>query len=172
MKIGEKQFDYDSMVQDALRCVVRDVLRETASHGLFNDHHFYIAFATQQAGVILPRYLKQRYPNEMTIVLQHQFWGLKVHDDRFEVNLSFSGVPEKVVIPFDAIIGFLDPSVQFGLQFRVSGSSQQALDEGAPRQAVAAETGKLKDAGAAGISSAPRGPGDNNVVTLDTFRKK
>src|SRR5919108_5779715 len=108
---------YDLLTQDALRGVVRSVLADTARNGLPGEHHFYISFNTRAEGVRLsPRMLAQ-YPAEMTVVLQHQFWDLTVSDDAFEVGLSFAGVPERLVIPFAAIKGFFDPSVQFGLQF-------------------------------------------------------
>jgi hypothetical protein len=108
---------YDLLAQDALRGVVRTVLEDAARNGLPGDHHFYITFDTLAEGVQLsPRMLAQ-YPNEMTIVLQHQFWDLVISEDTFEVGLSFGGIPERLVIPFAAIKGFFDPSVQFSLQF-------------------------------------------------------
>ena len=108
---------YDLLAQEALRGVVRTVLLDAAKSGLPGEHHFYISFDTRADGVRLsPRMLAQ-YPEEMTVVLQHQFWDLVVTDDGFEVGLSFGGVPERLAIPFAAIKGFFDPSVQFGLQF-------------------------------------------------------
>jgi len=110
---------YDLLAQEALRGVVRKVLSDIGKQGLPGDHHFYIAFDTNYPGVRLSQRLREQYPNEMTIVLQHQFWDLSISDYAFEVGLSFGNVPERLVIPFDAIKGFFDPSVQFGLQFEV-----------------------------------------------------
>lgn len=113
----DSNINYDAKVQDALRGVVRSVLEDTERDGLAGDHHFYVAFKTRAPGVVLPDHLKARFPDEMTIVLQHKFWGLKVSEDQFEVGLSFDRKPEILVIPFAAIVGFVDPSVQFALQF-------------------------------------------------------
>ena len=108
---------YDLLVQDALRGVVRRVLTDVARDGLPGDHHLYVSFDTQAPGVRLSPRLKERYPEEMTVVLQHQFWDLVVTDQFFEVGLSFNGIPERLHIPFAALKGFFDPSVKFGLQF-------------------------------------------------------
>jgi hypothetical protein len=115
---------YDLLTQQALRGVVRNVLTDTAKKGLTGDHHFYISFNTQADGVRLSQRILAQYPEEMTIILQHQFWDLSVSDDAFEVGLSFGGVPEKLTVPFEAINGFFDPSVQFGLQFEPVGEGQ------------------------------------------------
>jgi len=111
------QIRYDLLTQQALRGVVRNVLSETAKKGLPGDHHFYISFDTRAEGVQLSDRLRAQYPDEMTIILQHQFWDLKVGEEEFEVGLSFGGVPERLAVPYEAINGFFDPSVQFGLQF-------------------------------------------------------
>jgi hypothetical protein len=108
---------YDLLVQDALKGVVRKVLVDTAKDGLPGEHHFYISFRTDFPGARLSNRLREKYPQEMTIVLQHQFWDLGVTEHAFEIGLSFSGVPERLLIPFDALTGFFDPSVQFGLKF-------------------------------------------------------
>lgn len=108
---------YDMMVQEALLGVVRRVLTDASRTGLMGDHHFYITFKSQAQGVRLSSRLREKYPEEMTIVLQHQFWDLMVNDHAFEVGLSFGGVPERLLVPFDALTGFYDPSVQFGLKF-------------------------------------------------------
>jgi uncharacterized protein len=122
---------YDILAQDALRGVVRTVVADAAKHGLPGEHHFYITFDTRADGVRLsPRMLAQ-YPNEMTVVLQHQFWDLVATDDAFEVGLSFGGVPERLSIPFAAIKGFYDPSVQFGLQFEEIGATAPEQDASA-----------------------------------------
>jgi uncharacterized protein len=117
---------YDILTQDALRSVVQTVLADAAAKGLPGEHHFLISFDTRADGVGLSPRLKAQYPKEMTIVLQHQFWDMIVTDDRFEVGLSFSGIPERLVIPFRAIRGFADPSVQFGLQFSAAADEDEA----------------------------------------------
>jgi hypothetical protein len=117
---------YDLLAQNALRGMVRNVLSDTARKGLPGEHHFYVTFDTRAEGVRLSPRLREKYPNEMTIVLQHQFWDLKVNGDTFEVGLSFGGMPEHLVVPFAAITSFVDPSVQFALQFE-----QVAQPEGA-----------------------------------------
>src|SRR5262249_38008417 len=107
----------------ALRGVVHDVLMEIAKNGLIGEHHFYITFYTQEEGVRLSERMRAQYPDQMTIILQHQYWDLSVNERGFEVGLSFGGIPEKLFVPFDTIKGFFDPSVQFGLQF------EKILDE-------------------------------------------
>ena len=115
---------YDLLTQQALRGVVRNVLTDAAKKGLTGDHHFYISFNTQADGVRLSQRIIAQYPEEMTIILQHQYWDLSVSEEAFEVGLSFGGVPEKLTVPFEAINGFFDPSVQFGLQFEPVGEGQ------------------------------------------------
>lgn len=110
---------YDLLVQDALRAVVRKVLTDVAREGLPGDHHFYITFRTDAVGVRLSQRMREKYPSEMTIILQYQFWDLIVSERAFEVGLSFSNIQERLVVPFEAITGFYDPSVQFGLKFEV-----------------------------------------------------
>jgi hypothetical protein len=114
---------YDLLAQEALRGVVRRVLADAAKNGLPGDHHFFVTFDTRAEGVRLSQRMRAQYPEEMTVVLQHQFWDLSVSDDGFEVGLSFGGVPEKLAIPFTAVKGFFDPSVQFGLQFEQGGEA-------------------------------------------------
>ena len=109
--------DYEALAQDAMRGIVRTVLLRAAKSGLPGDHHFYIAFDTQAPGVGLSRRLKEKYPEEMTIVLQHRFWDLAATDERFEVKLTFDGIPERLVVPYTAIRVFFDPSVRYTLQF-------------------------------------------------------
>jgi uncharacterized protein len=123
---------YDLLAQDALRSVVRRVLTDAAREGLPGEHHFYISFKTQHPGVRISHRLGEKYPDEITIVLQHQFWDLQVSDQGFEVGLSFGNSPEKLVVPFEAISQFFDPSVQFGLKFEVAGE--------APTQSEGVET--------------------------------
>jgi hypothetical protein len=120
---------YDLLAQDALRGMVRKVLSDVAREGLKGEHHFFVAFDTRAPGVRISGRLREKHPEEMTIVLQHQFWDLKVSDQGFEVGVSFGGVPERVHVPFTAIKGFFDPSVQFGLQFEVAkGAAAPAQD--------------------------------------------
>jgi hypothetical protein len=152
---------YDLLAQQALRGVVREALNIAAATGLPGEHHFYIAFNTKYPGVEISERLAQRYPREMTIVLQHQYWNLKVHDDRFEAELSFDNIPEKLVIPFDAVKGFLDPAVQFGLQF-----------ESVPVKSKLKEVpAAVPDAAAADSATAPAADSPK-IVSLDSFRKK
>jgi hypothetical protein len=115
--MGKDMIRYDLMVQDALKGVLRKLLADAARDGLPGEHHFFITFRTGSPGVRLSQRMREKYPDEMTIVLQHQFWDLGVTDHSFEVGLSFGGVPERLLVPFDAITGFFDPSVQFGLKF-------------------------------------------------------
>jgi hypothetical protein len=161
---------YDQLAQNALRGVVRDALRKVEKAGLPGEHHFYIAFNTKHPGVNIGERLAQRYPREMTIVLQHQFTGLKVTDDFFDVELSFDNTPEKLHIPFAAIKGFLDPAVQFGLQFEVVAAEPQAPVEARRDNAKPAAKSKAKDSEKQEIEGEPaEGP---KVVSLDAFRKK
>jgi hypothetical protein len=143
---------YDLIVQDALKGVVRKVLSDAAREGLAGDHHFYISFRTDFPGARLSNRLREKYPQEMTIVLQHQFWDLGVTEHTFEVGLSFSGVPERLLIPFDALTGFFDPSVQFGLKFEVQ---VEAEEEAAPPPQPARPT---RGAGSEPVELQPKKP--------------
>jgi hypothetical protein len=116
---------YDLLVQQALKGVIRRVLNDVLRDGLPGDHHFFISFRTHAPNVRLSQRLRDKYPDEMTIVLQHQFWDLGVTEHAFEVALSFSGIPERLLIPFDAMTGFYDPSVQFGLKFEVADNEDE-----------------------------------------------
>jgi hypothetical protein len=186
---------YDILAQNALRGVVRTVMTDAAKKGLFGDHHFKISFDTTAPGVKLSPRLREQYPQEMTIVLQHQFWDLEVTEEAFEVGLSFSGIPERLRVPFDAIIGFFDPSVEFGLQFATIVEDEEA--DGAP-EAESAPPVPAKPAERKSPAKAATGPravpppppqdkdpdGDGDkppnggktsgaeVVRLDRFRKK
>jgi uncharacterized protein len=128
---SEPSIDYAKLQQEAMRGVVRAVLKRIVKTGLPGEHHFYISFLTQAQGVILSKRLKEKYPNEMTIVLQHRFWDLIVSEDRFEVKLTFDGIPERLVVPFAALKVFIDPSVRYGLQFDEETSDNEATP--APR---------------------------------------
>ncbi|MCC7426141.1 MAG: Stringent starvation protein B [Alphaproteobacteria bacterium] len=122
---------YDRMVEDALRAVVREALEFAGRHGLPGEHHFYVTFRTDHPGVQMPDHLRARYPQEITIVLQHQFWELKVFADRFQVGLSFGGVPSTLHVPFAALTQFADPSVRFGLQFTPAGLAETGTEPAA-----------------------------------------
>lgn len=127
---------YDLLVQDALRGVVRNVLGEAARNGLQGDHHFFITYKTNTPGLRLSNRMRERYPDEMTIILQHQFWDLAVTDHAFEVGLSFNNVPERLLVPFAAVTSFVDPSVQFGLKFDVvTAEDAEAPEAEAPEAA-------------------------------------
>ena len=143
---------YDLMVQDALKGVVRKILAEASRDGLPGEHHFYITFRTTAPGVRLSQRLREKHPDEMTVVLQHQFWDLNVSDHAFEVGLSFSGVPERLLVPFDSITTFFDPSVQFGLKFE----TQEAPEEASTSDQTA------------GAAKAPRGAGSEPSVAAPT----
>ena len=123
---------YDILAQEALRGLVRNVLADAGKKGLPGDHHFYVTFDTRADGVRLSPRLREQYPEEMTIVIQYQFWDLKVSGDTFEVGLSFGGVPERLVVPFQALTGFRDPSVQFALQFETVSAAAEAPAETEP----------------------------------------
>lgn len=153
----DEVFRYDKMVEKALRSVVSQALKEVIADGLVDDHHFYITFMTDFAGVKIPAYLKDRYPGEMTIVLQHQFYDLEADDEKFSVMLSFNNVPERLTIPLQAITIFADPSVNFALQF-------QPLSEEPEDVHFDTEELELDDA------DAQKKKGE--VVSLDSFRKK
>lgn len=127
------EIDYEALQQDAMRGVVRAVLSQIVKTGLPGEHHFYISFLTQAPGVILSKRLKEKYPHEMTIVLQHRFWDLIISEDRFEVKLTFDGIPERLVIPYRSIKVFIDPSVRFGLQFEDASSDRETP---APRRSM------------------------------------
>lgn len=160
-------FEYDQMVQGALKGVVRKILDQVAEVGLINDHHFYIAFRTTDEGVEIPDHLRERYPEEMTIVLQNHFWGLKVLDDRFEVGLSFNRKPEHLRIPYDAIVGFVDPSAKFALQFETTEVPGKAENDPMKGPEPTAEIANQPEAAKEETS----GHG-MNVIALDAFRQK
>jgi uncharacterized protein len=158
---------YDEIVQEALRAVVGRVLGEVERTGgvLPGTHHFYITFKTGAPGVRIPQHLRERFPDEMTIVLQNKFWDLAVDDDGFQVGLSFNQIPAKLEIPFAAITAFVDPAVDFGLQFQAAvGDVEPAAHENAENDAPEAEQGGKQAVG-------PTVPG-SNVVPVDFKRKK
>jgi hypothetical protein len=156
--MAQDLFDYPGMVETALRGVVREALARAAREGLPGGHHFYVTFRSSAADVVLPDYLLAKYPDEMTIVLQNQFWGLEVRDHDFSVTLSFQNRPEQLTVPFAAVMSFADPSVKFGLQFTVA-------------ETPAPETPKLPAKILADQTATPPRQAAE-IVALDKFRKK
>ena len=168
--------DYSQLVERALRRVVQDALTVVAERGLPGRHHFYITFRTDHPDVMLDDGLRARYPSEMTVILQHEFWGLEVGEDRFGVTLSFGGQSHRLEIPFEAVQVFADPSVEFGLQFTV-GARADGGEAPATAQAPVAELPSMADkAPGEALVEPEAGPsqevGGAEVVTLDRFRKK
>jgi len=183
---------YDLLVQDALRSVVKKVLGDAARSGLPGEHHFNISFKTKAPGVNIPASMHQKYPDEMAIILQHQFWDLTIGADSFEVNLSFAGKPERLTIPFDSITGFSDPSVPFGfkLEPRMTAPLAPPTPASQPRPSAAAASPKaIKPASITPKSPTPAAPSKPaeeltkqpettrtgeaaKVVSIDAFRKK
>jgi uncharacterized protein len=168
---------YDHMVENAMRGVVREALARAAANGLPGAHHFYITFKTHAPGVKLAPHLVSKYPDEMTIVMEHQFWDLEVNDGEFGVTLSFSNRPEHIVIPFAAITTFADPSVKFGLQFQPPPATEAA----APAAKIAAAPALAVKAAERVAKPGPRmveKPAEKHtakpaeIVALDSFRKK
>jgi len=171
---------YDLLAQEALRGVVRRVIADAAKNGLPGDHHFFITFDTAKPGIRMSPRLHAQHPQELTIVLQHQFWDLTVSDEAFEVGLSFKGIPERLVVPFDAIKAFFDPSVKFGVQF----DSAEADGEQAPGKARETASSALPAAFSgepvsaepaiepADVADEEPPPAGGEVVRLDRFRKK
>ena len=168
---------YDVLARDALRGVLRRVLTDAAEHGLPGEHHFFITFLSTADGVKLSPRLLAQYPEEMTVILQHQFWDLTVLEDRFEVGLSFGGIPERLVVPFNSIKSFFDPSVQFGLQFDPSDATEAPAANlpavAAPSPPAAPTVPATGPASTAETQDAPGKPSEGaEVVRLDRFRKK
>jgi uncharacterized protein len=154
----ESLIPYDEIVQEALRDVVGRVLHEVEkSGGLPGGHHFYITFQTRMPGVVIPKHLAERFPDEMTIVIQHRFWDLKVEDDQFSVGLSFGGVPTTLAVPFAAVTEFVDPAVDFSLKFQANAPEPPEDHDDADND-QRAEGGKADDG--------------SNVVNVDFTRKK
>ncbi len=155
---AETGFDYAKLTQEALKGVVRTVLTKVAElERLPGNHHFFISFLTHGPGVAVSKRLREQYPEEMTIVLQHRFYDLQVHPDRFEVKLTFNGIPEKLVVPFDAIRVFVDPSAQFAIPFEVADiKADGKTGENRPRPAIVPAIGEPRKAGA--LTSVPNVP--------------
>jgi hypothetical protein len=172
--MAEDLIRYDLLAQAALRGVVRAVLADAAKEGLPGEHHFKISFATGAPGVRLSERLRAKYPETMTIVLQHQFWDLAVRDDAFDVRLSFGGVAEKLTIPLEAVTAFFDPSVPFGLQFQpVEARAEEEGDAKAPAPPPARPAPQPKQADSVPAGKDEKAPSaGGEVVSLDRFRKK
>lgn len=185
--MGSDNMNYSDMVEDALRGVVREAFKVVERQGLVGNHHFYISFRTTHPGVEIAPHLHAEHPHEMTIVMQHQYWGLEVDDEGFTVTLSFSGAHERLRVPFAAITAFADPGVQFGLQFTVSGGTVSALpgasvskvEQGSPAEPAGPEPApaagseeRTEERMEEGEAERPPGERDAEVVALDTFRKK
>jgi uncharacterized protein len=163
---------YDLLVQDACKGVLRKVLGDVAKDGLPGDHHFYISFRTDFPGVRISPRLREKYPQDMTIVLQHQFWDLSVTEHVLEVGLSFSGVPERLSIPLDALTGFFDPSVQFGLKFEIDdkspGAAAEASEQAAKPPVPIAEVPVRKPGVPAATRTAPKLPAKPSKAAQDS----
>jgi len=179
--MNDDSLRYGQMVEDALRGVVRAALEHTLEHGLSGDHHFYLTFRTRAPGVVLPDFLRERYPEEMTIVVQHQFWDLTVGEDAFGISLSFDNQLAELNVPYAALSAFVDPSVKFGLQFSVEeGADAPDGASGTPRRGgsvpAVREAGDLvpvpETAAADNDSDEEVSKPTAEVVNLETFRKK
>jgi len=163
----EDSIHYPALIDNAMRGVVRDVLKRVHSTGLPGEHHFYISYATNYPGVKMSETLKSRYPKEITIVLQHQFWDFRVEETYFNVTLSFNGVPEKLTVPFAALTAFADPSIKFGLQFQQSEIHDAQIVGEDLSFADVESIALLNDTAEKGENG-----DENNVVSLDAFRNK
>jgi uncharacterized protein len=185
---------YDLLVQEALRSVLRKVLADASRDGLPGNHHFVVAFRTDAPGVRIPAKLREKYPQEMTIVLQHEFWDLDVGEQGFEVRLNFDRKPEILIVPFEAVTGFFDPSVEFGLKFEMAVESKDGAQNAAPHRGATPEKVKPRGSGSEPaeinpkpndaasapkqIASKPAAAKDDasaeapKVISIDAFRKK
>lgn len=172
---------YDLMVEDALRGVVRRALENTIEHGLPGDHHFYITFRTRASGVVIPEFLLERYPDEMTIIIQHQYWDLRVNVIEFNVSLSFDNNIIEMTIPFAALTAFVDPSVKFGLQFTADDALQKSESISKPIKNEQDPSDKIKSDSIPVTSNITKADNDSEentnkqsaeIVSIETFRKK
>ena len=164
-------FRYDTWIEEALRGVIRRSLTYVVEHGLPGDHHFYLTYRTDADGIEIPAYLKAEHPEEMTIVLQHQFDDLIVNEEAVWVTLGFNEKPERLRIPFDAMVSFADPSVNFGLQLKMSGEQEGDFQRDSQTAMTfdpeGAEANTAQDA-----LPAVSGKASGEVIALDAFRKK
>lgn len=173
--MAKAPFDYSPLIEDALRGVVRDVLARFAAGQIPPPHHYYITFATGYPGVEMPDYLRERYPQEITVVLQYQYWDLEVGEDAFSVTLSFNGVPERLRVPFRAVRLFADPSAEFGLSFEVrlpegAGTVRLPVRTPGAEEAPPAAEGGAAERAAGEPEEGARGGAE--IVTLDRFRRR
>lgn len=168
--MSEDMMDYQSMVERAMKGVVREALLKVGEDGLPGDHHLYITFRTQDEGVEITDRLISQYPEEMTIVLQYQFWGLEISEDAFEITLSFSGTNERLYIPFDSVVGFADPSVNFGLQFKAADAEFAAVGPDDLQDIDEIDDGDTPPKSEDSDDDSEQKTGE--VVALDAFRKK
>lgn len=168
--------DYPGLIDAAMRNVVREALAHVKQFGLPGEHHFFISFQTNYPGVAISPQLKARYPEEITIVVQHQFWDLTIEKDRFSIMLSFNNIPEKLVVPFDALTAFADPSIKFGLQFHGKKPANMNDSEEPVACPATGRTGNEKPPMAAFEEEAPsetdEAANDEKVVSLEAFRKR
>ena len=167
--MAKDHIGYEALADRALRSVVKEALKRTEKQGLIGQHHFYLTFRTKDPGVEIPEFLLERYPEEMTIVLQNQYWGLKVGEEAFEVGLTFQKMPTTLVIPFAALTAFVDPSVQFGLQFQKSSTAKKPpslREAGKPAPEPEPQTAPLAEEPSKDPAPAPQ------VISIDKFRKK
>lgn len=177
----QETIDYPGMIDSAMRGVVRNALEHVLKNGLPGDHHFFISFQTGYPGVQISPQLRARYPEEITIVVQHQFWDLKITDELFSIMLSFNNIPEKLVVPFDALTAFADPSIKFGLQFHGKPHAGMKPASTTSSEAPVAcpatgKTGSEKPAAAGFEEEAPTettdAANDQKVISLEAFRTK
>jgi hypothetical protein len=170
-RMAKDLIGYEALTDRALRSVVKEALKRVQKQGLPGNHHFYLTFKTHDPGVEIPEFLKDRYPDEMTIVLQNQYSGLDVGEEGFEVTLGFQKLPATLAIPFAALTGFVDPAVQFGLQFKNATASQNAGGAGIRESPQGAHSQSA--APASSHDAQPEAPAEKSqVVSLDKFRKK
>jgi hypothetical protein len=177
---AEDLIRYDILAQEALRGVVKKVLQEVARTGLPGEHHFYITFDTQYSGVRMSSRMREKYPEEMTVVIQHQFWDLESNDQGFSIGLSFDNIPETLSVPFASVRGFFDPSVQFGLQFEATDDVENqdhdeesaGKDSGLGALPSPPKLSEITDESDAGDTDQELEETSADVVSLDAFRKK
>jgi len=170
--MAEDLIRYDILAQDALRGMIRKVLSEVARTGLPGEHHFFIAFATTAAGVRISSRLLAQYPQEMTIVVQHQYWDLIVTEHAFEIGLSFNGIPERLFVPFSAVKGFIDPAVGFKIEFNVVVAPVPAAEVAEAKAPVVLAAVPAAKTDARDEDEEAPATGVAQVVSLDAFRKK
>ncbi len=182
--MGPKNFNpalrYDKMVEKALRGVITQALQHVIKNGLPEEHHFYITFLTEHPGVQIPQYLHEQYPEEMTIVLQYQFYGLEASDEQMAVTLSFNNIPERLVVPIEAITIFADPAVNFALQFQPMDEMEDVMDEDddegmplpVPSKPTPPKSGLKKSTEKTDKPAKDAKPETGKVISIDSFRKK